>query len=97
MNRHRSAVSRQVEAGSLNLTSIMSLKDTYISSLEAIRILSIHPMSMQKLFRDGKLKGEKIANRWLIRRTDLEEFSKSYVPKVGRPRIKRKYTRRIQK
>jgi len=61
----------------------MNLKDTYISSLEATRISGVHPMSMQKLFRDGKLKEEKIANRWLIRRADLEEFSKSYVPKVG--------------
>ena len=75
---------------------MMELKDTYISSLEAARILGVHPMSMQKLFRDGKLRGVKIANRWLIRRADLEEFAKTYVPKVGRPRQKRKYTRRKQ-
>ncbi len=75
---------------------MVSLKDSYISSLEAARVLGAHPMSMQKLFRDGKLRGEKIANRWLIRREDLEEFAKTYVPKVGRPRQKRKYTRRNQ-
>ena len=73
---------------------MMDLRNTYIASSEAARILSIHPMSIQKLFQEGKLQGEKIANRWLIRRDDLEEFAKGYVPKVGRPRTKRKYTRR---
>ena len=73
---------------------MLDLRNTYISSSEAALVLGVHPMSMQKLFRDGKLKGEKIANRWIIRRADLDEFAKTYVPKVGRPRIKRKYTRR---
>ena len=72
----------------------MNLKDTYISSLEATRILGIHPMTIQKLLRDGKIPGEKIASRWLLRRFDVEESAKTYVPKVGRPRPKRKYTRR---
>ena len=57
-------------------------------------MLGIHPMAIQKLLRDGKLPAEKIANRWLLMRTDVEEFAKTYVPKVGRPRQKRKYTKR---
>ncbi len=57
-------------------------------------MLGIHHMTIQRLLRDGKLPAEKIANRWLLRRTDVEEFAKTYVPKVGRPRQKRKYTRR---
>ena len=72
------------------------LTDTYVSSLEAATVLAIHPMAIQKLLKAGKLRGEKIVNRWLIRRADLEEFAKTYVPKVGRPRTKRKYTRRNQ-
>ena len=39
----------------------------------------------------------KIANRWLIPRDVLEEFAKTYVPKVGHPRTKRKYTKRSPK
>ena len=73
---------------------MMDLIDTYVSSSDAAVVLGVHPMSMQKLFRDGTLTGVKIANRWIIRRADLEEFAKTYVPKVGRPRTKRKYTRR---
>ena len=73
------------------------LTGTYIPSSEAARLLGIHPMSIQQICRDGKLKAEKITNRWLIRREDLEAFAKTYVPKVGRPRRqKRKYTRRKQ-
>ena len=72
------------------------LSDTYISSSEAAKILGIHPFTIQNLLRNGKLPAEKIANRWLLRRPDVEEFAKTYLPKVGRPRQKRKYTRRKQ-
>ena len=73
-----------------------SLGDTYVTSGEAAKVLGVHPMAIQVMFRKGRLKGEKIANRWLIRREDLEELAKTYVPTVGRPRQKRKYTRRKQ-
>jgi len=64
---------------------MMTLKTTYIASSEAAKMLGIHPMSIQQLCRDGKLKAEKIANRWLLRRSDVEEFANTYVPQVGRP------------
>ena len=67
---------------------------TYLASSEAADMLGIHHMTIQRLLRDGKLPAEKIANRWLLRRTDVEEFAKTYVPKIGRPRQKRVYTKR---
>ena len=73
-----------------------TFSDTYTSSSDAAKVLGIHPMAIQKLFREGTLPGEKVANRWVIRRADLDEFAKRYVPKVGRPRRKRKYTKRSQ-
>jgi excisionase family DNA binding protein len=75
---------------------MMALGNTYLPSSEAARLLGIHPMSIQQLCRGGKLRAEKIANRWLVRRDDLDEFAKTYVPAAGRPRQKRKYTRRQQ-
>ncbi len=69
---------------------------TFLASSEAADILGIHHMAIQKLLREGKLPAEKIANRWLLRRADVEAFAKTYVPKVGRPRQKRKYTRRAK-
>ena len=66
--------------------------DTFIPSVEAAKILGIHPMAIQRLLRDGKIPAVKMANRWLLRRADVEEFGKTYVPAVGRPRKKRKDT-----
>ena len=68
-----------------------------MSSAEAASFLGIHPLSIQKLIYSGALSAEKIANRWLIRREELMEFAKTYVPKVGHPRTKRKYTKRSPK
>jgi len=74
--------------------SIMNLSTTVISSAEAASILGIHPLSIQKLIYSGALSAEKIANRWLIPRDELTEFAKTYNPNRGRPRTKRKYTKR---
>ena len=73
---------------------MMTFTTTFLASSEAAKMLGIHHMAIQRLLRDGKLPAEKIANRWLLRRTDVEEFAKTYVPKIGRPRQKRVYTKR---
>ena len=75
-------------------TLIMDLSSTVVSSAEAARVLGIHPLSIQKLIHSGALAAEKIANRWLISRDELAEFAKTYNPNRGRPRVKRKYTKR---
>ena len=72
----------------------MSLSNTLVSSADAAKILGIHPLSIQKLIYSGSLSAEKIANRWLIQRDELAEFAKTYNPNRGRPRTKRKYTKR---
>ena len=71
-----------------------TLNDALISSADAASILKIHPLSIQKLIYSGALSAEKIANRWLIQRAELMEFAKTYNPNRGRPRTKRKYTKR---
>ena len=72
----------------------MDLSSTVVSSSEAAAALGIHPFSIQKLIYSGALSAEKIANRWLISRDELMEFAKTYNPSRGRPRTKRKYTKR---
>jgi len=76
---------------------MLGLNDTYTSSAEVAKVLGMHPSAVQQLIHRGQLPGEKIANRWLIPREALEEFAKTYVPKRGRPRTKRKYTKRSPK
>ena len=72
----------------------MNLTNTVVSSGEAAKILGIHPLSIQKVIYSGALSAEKIANRWLIQKDELTEFAKTYNPSRGRPRTKRKYTKR---
>ena len=73
------------------------LQETYISSGEAAKVLGMHPMAIQKPIYSNLLPAEKIANRWLILRSAVEELAKTYVPMRGRPRVKRKYTKRSPK
>ena len=70
------------------------LSSVYVTSAEAANILSITPKATGLLVRQGKLPAEKIANRWLIPRSLVEEFAKTYEGRRGRPRVKRKYTKR---
>ena len=70
------------------------LNDQFASTGEAAQLLRMHPLAIQKLIYNGKLPAEKVAYRWLIPRKELEDFAKTYVPKRGRPRQKRKYTKR---
>ena len=74
----------------------MSLTDDYVTTTEASRILGIHPLAVSHICAEGRLPAEKIAYRWLIDRSRLEEFAKTYIAKRGRPRKKRRYTRRTQ-
>ena len=73
---------------------MVTLTQSVVSSSEAASFLGIHPLSIQKLIYSGSLSAEKIANRWLIQRDELAEFAKTYNPNRGRPRTKRKYTKR---
>ena len=73
------------------------MNESYMSSGEAAKLLGIHPLAIQKVIRSGRLPAEKIANRWILSREIVEELAKTYVPKRGRPRKKRKYTKRSPK
>ena len=72
----------------------MNLLNSVLSTSEAANVLGIHPLSIQKLIYSGALSAEKIANRWLIQKDELTEFAKTYNSSRGRPRTKRKYTKR---
>ena len=70
------------------------IEDSYATSGEAAKVLGIHRFAVQQLFHRNALPAEKVANRWLVPRTALMEFAKTYEGKRGRPRQKRKYTKR---
>jgi len=60
-----------------------SLLATYADVVEAGKRLSIHPESVRRLIRQGKLPGIKFGNKWLIERDVLEQFAHHYDPRPG--------------
>ncbi len=76
------------------ITNMQELTGLYISTTEVAKILSIDPKSAGALVRTGKIPGVKLANRWLVSRSFVEEMAKTYHGQRGRPRTKRKYTKR---
>ena len=66
------------------------ISQQYMTNSELARLLKVHPVTITYMARKGRLPAEKVGNRWLIPRDFAEEFAKTYIPKVGRPRRKRK-------
>jgi excisionase family DNA binding protein len=55
----------------------------YVNVQEAAKRLNIHPESVRRLIRQGKLPARKFANTWLIDRAVLEQFAGHYDPRPG--------------
>lgn len=66
----------------------------YLSTTEAARLLKASRDSVVRLIARGKLRGAWIARRWLVTRSQVEQLAKTYTPQVGKPRQKRKYSKR---
>jgi excisionase family DNA binding protein len=45
--------------------------------------LKIHPESVKRLIRLGKLPARKVANKWFIHKDALEQFAGHYIPYPG--------------
>lgn len=84
-----------------NMTNIynklLHIRFDYMSTAEAARTLGITHLAASRLVRQGKLPGVKIGGNYMVPRVAMEELAKTYVPRRGRPRTKRKYTKRSAK
>lgn len=58
--------------------------ENYVTVAEAAKRLNIHPESVRRLIRGGKLPARKFANTWLVDRTTLEQFASNYDPRPGK-------------
>ena len=58
--------------------------ENYVTVAEAAKRLNIHPESVRRLIRAGKLPARKFANTWLVDRTTLEQFASNYDPRPGK-------------
>ena len=63
--------------------SKVELLETYAGVNEAADRLSIHPESVRRLIRQGKLPAIKFGNKWLVEKGTLEQFASRYDPRPG--------------
>ena len=56
-----------------------------LTVLEAASTLNLHPETVKRFCRIGKLKGEKVSVGWLIPKTEVESFASTYKETRGRP------------
>ena len=57
----------------------------FLTTLEAASALDLHPGTIKRLCRLGKLKGEKVNNGWLISKKEVDTFASTYSETRGRP------------
>jgi excisionase family DNA binding protein len=60
-----------------------ALLENYVGVEGAGRRLRIHPESVRRLIRTGKLPAIKFGNKWSVERATLEQFASHYDPRPG--------------
>ena len=60
--------------------------ENYIDVIEASKILGVHPETVKRLIREGKLTATKFGNKWIMERRCLQVFANTYDGSRGRAR-----------
>ena len=61
----------------------MARFEDYLTVKEASERLRIHPESVRRLIRQGKLPATKLMNNWFIEKSVLAMFASRYDPRPG--------------
>ena len=57
-----------------------------VDVIEASKILDVHPETVKRLIREGKLAATKFGNKWIMERNRLQVFANTYDRSRGRVR-----------
>ena len=52
--------------------------ENYVDFMEASKILDVHPETVKRLIREGKLTATKFENKWIMELDRLRVFANSY-------------------
>ena len=52
--------------------------ENYVDVIEASKILDVHPETVKRLIRDGKLTATKFGNKWIMELDRLRVFASTY-------------------
>ena len=58
--------------------------ENYVDVIEASKILDVHPETVKRLIREGKLTATKFGNKWIMERDRLQMFANTYDRSRGR-------------
>ena len=73
---------------------LLKFRFSYMTTGEVADVLGITLPAVSRLVRQGKIPGVKMGRAYLVPRAAVHEFAKTHVASRGRPRTKRKYTKR---
>ena len=59
------------------------LHEKYADVADVAKRLRIHPESVRRLIRQGKLPAIKFGNKWLVDKVVLEQYANRYDPRPG--------------
>ena len=60
--------------------------ENYIDVIEASKILDVHPETVKRLIREGKLTATKFGNKWIMEKDLLRSFAITYQGRSGASR-----------
>ena len=60
--------------------------ENYVDVIEASKILDVHPETVKRLIREGKLTAIKFGNKWIMDLIQLQVFAGTYDGRRGRAR-----------
>ena len=66
------------------LHGVWPMLENYIDVIEASKILDVHPETVKRLIREGKLTATKFGNKWIMERDRLRVFANTYDGSRGR-------------
>jgi len=65
----------------------MPVLDNYVSVVEAAETLGVHPETVKRMCREGRIPARKVHNMWLIHKKELAKFASTYdEPRRGKRR-----------
>ncbi len=58
--------------------------ENYVDVIQASKILDVHPETVKRLIREGKLSATKFGNKWIMEIDRLRVFANTYDGRRGR-------------
>ena len=62
----------------------MPILNEYVDVVEAAKILHVHWETVKRLCREGQIAAQKVHNKWLIHKDDLNLFANTYDARRGK-------------